>query len=294
MNQVIQNVLISGGTHGNEMSGVHALQNWLKDSSEIKCIAPNLTIEFALINQRAIAQCCRFVDEDLNRQFTYPKLNADINETSPYELTLATKLNQQYGPKGASKTDFVIDIHNTTSNMGPTLIIIENNTFHKQLSRYVKQCMPEAIILVEDFKAYADFGYFCTIGKQGVMVEVGPQAHGALKAIAYEQTVKMTGVILAFIELFNQGTVPQLPPIEAFRLGTEIKYPTNDDKKMAMIHPFLDGQDFHLLSNGDPCFMDFLGNTIPWTGQDTYPHFIGEAAYHKLHIAFATSTKIAL
>jgi aspartoacylase len=292
MIQAIKQVLIAGGTHGNELSGVHAVQNWLENPALITASAPSVKIELTLVNQKAIGQCRRYIDEDLNRQFTHGNLQAGSTHNSPHEVQLAQILNGQFGPKGASKTDFVIDIHNTTSNMGPTLIVIENDDFHKQLARYVKQCMPEAIILVEDFKPFADFGYFCTLGKRGVMVEVGPQAQGGLKAIAYQQAVSMTSAILAFIDLYNQGNVPQLAPVEAFRLGTEVNYPTYDGKKVAMIHPLLDGQDFQLLRNGAPCFVDFDGNSIAWDGQDTYPHFIGEVAYHHLHIAFATSSKI--
>ena len=294
MTQPIHNILVSGGTHGNELSGIQAVKNWLLDQAEISKCAPSLAIQLAIINQKAVDLCRRFVDEDLNRQFTLSRLAQSSVNDPVHEVALAHKLNQQYGPKGASQTDLVIDIHNTTSNLGPTLIIIKDDNFHRQLARYVKHNMPEAVILIEDYQDYADFGYFCTIGKRGLMIEVGPQAHGTLKARAYAQTVQMTKLILAFVELHNINKVPNLSEVEAFRLGSEIKYPLNDSgTKMAMIHPQLDQQDFTLLQKGAPCFIDFDGNTIVWSQGDTYPHFIGEAAYNHLHVAFATSSKIS-
>ncbi len=291
MSEAIKNLLIAGGTHGNELSGVQAVENWLIDNSSIKTLAPSVNIKYSLVNKLAITQRTRFVDEDLNRQFTFESLSQFLRPESAHEHVLAQKLNAEYGPKGQPSTDFIIDIHNTTSNMGPTLIILVNDEFHQQLSRYVSQQMPEAIILVEDYQDYNEYGYFCTLAKRGVMVEVGPQPQGTLKAKAYEQTVKMTKAIVGFIERYNQGALKKLPATDAYRLVEEIRYPCKDGRKTAMIHPSLDATDFTCLRHGDPCFVDYAGNSINWEGKDTYPHFIGEAAYHHLGIAFATSTK---
>lgn len=291
MSEAIKNLLIAGGTHGNELSGVQAVENWLLDSSSIKALAPSVNIKCSLVNELAITRRSRFVDEDLNRQFTLKRLSQLVGPESAHETILAQKLNAEYGPKGQSNTDFIIDIHNTTSNMGPTLIILVNDEFHQQLSRYVSQQMPEAIILVEDYQDYTEYGYFCTLAKRGVMVEVGPQPQSTLKAKAYEQTVKMTEAIVNFIERYNQGAVDELPATDAYRLVEEIRYPCKNGRKTAMIHPSLDASDFKCLTQGAPCFVDYAGNTINWEGKDTYPHFIGEAAYHHLDIAFATSTK---
>ena len=135
MNSPIKQVLVSGGTHGNEMSGVQAVSNWLKDSSTITYACPSLNVQFSLINEMAIEQGLRYVDEDLNRQFshaalsnhqqTIEKTNSLANETSAlgHEAALSLSLNDQFGPKSDPSVDFIIDIHNTTSNMGPTLII---------------------------------------------------------------------------------------------------------------------------------------------------------------------------
>lgn len=292
--QPIINIVITAATHGNEMSGIQAIKQWQLNPERITQFAPSSSVQLHLVNEMAMAANKRFVDEDLNRQFTHKALNS--NKASRLnEHLIAQNINEKFGPKGNSSTDLLIDIHNTTSNMGPTLIILVNDEFHQQLARFVKTNMPEAIILIEDFQQYDEFGYLCTVGKKGVMVEVGPQGQGILKAKAYAETVTMTELILSFVEAYNSNSFTPLNAVEAFRLGKEIAYPITtiegETQKAAMIHPKLDGQDFALLTKGSPCFIDFDGNEILWEEDDTYPHFIGEAAYNHLHLAFATSSK---
>ena len=285
-------MLITGGTHGNEMSGIQAIKYWQNDKNKLQVIAPSVNIELCLVNQAAIAAKSRFIDEDLNRQFSHTRLNQELTTSSSHEAILANSFNHRYGPKGTSVIDFNIDIHNTTSNMGATLIILVNDEFHQQLARYVKYKMPSCIILVEDYQDFEQFGYLCTVAKKGVMVEVGPQLQGALRADIFKQTIEMTRVILSFIEAYNNELHKTLPPVEAFRLDTEIAYPINaSQEKTAMIHSQLDGKDFDVLLPGQACFIDFDGNTIPWEGKQTYPHFIGEAAYDHLNLAFASADK---
>ena len=294
MSASIHTVLISAATHGNEMSGIAAVKRWQQNSTPLNHLAPSIEIELSLLNQQAMQLNTRFVEQDLNRQFSHAALSNNKNSTV-YEHTLAQSYNQQFGPKGDSRTDFIIDIHNTTSNMGPTLIILVNDEFHQQLARFVKIRMPEAVILVEDYQDYDDFAYFCTLGKKGIMIEVGPQPQGILKAVAYQQTVAMTHAILEFIEQYNQQGLPQLQPTEAFRLGKEVSFPTTEQngvtEKLAMLHPNIEGKDFQLMAKGTACFVDFDGKDILWDEEDTYPHFIGESAYNHLHLAFATANK---
>jgi aspartoacylase len=288
----IKEVLITAGTHGNEMSGIQALLQWQVSPIPLQSVAPSTNIRLALVNKVAIKACVRYMDEDLNRQFSHTLLDTPLAATSANEAKIAHAFNAQFGPKGNPISDFCIDIHNTTSNMGPTLIVLENDDFHQQLARYVKKVMPESIILVEDYQPYEDFAYLCTVASKGVMVEIGPQVHGVLRAKAYQQTLDMSLAILQFIEQYNSGNLLKLAPVEAFRLDKEIAYPTSpENQKTAMIHPELDGKDFLPLLPQQACFIDFNGNDILWEGEETYPHFIGEAAYDHLNIAFASSQK---
>ncbi|MFC4700277.1 aspartoacylase [Glaciecola siphonariae] len=289
----IHSILICGGTHGNELSGVYAVRQWKQNSQKLQQLAPSANISFELVNKASVDARTRFIDEDLNRQFDLRKLQAKRAEDgSSHEATLAQSLNEQYGPKPHGNIDLIVDIHNTTSAMGPTLIVLENDHFNQQLARYVKTHMPDAVILVEDHIPYEQHPYFCTLGKRSVMVEVGPQAQGALRADIYLQTLRMTELIVAFIETVNTNTDEQLPPVEAYRLIAEIPYPTDSlGQRSAMNHPNIDGNDFTEVRAGMPCFMDFEGKDILWEGDTVYPHFVGEAAYDKQNLAFATAQK---
>ena len=288
---MLNTITLTGGTHGNETSGIQLIRDWLKFGLPSRFSA--LNVDCSLANTAAIAANVRFLDEDLNRQFTTERLAGD---NPAREAVLAKELNQKFGPKGNTRTDFFIDIHNTTSNMGATLIVLENDDFNVKLARFVKQAMPEANILVEDEKAFADHGYLCTVGKKGVMIEVGAQPQGVLREDVYQLTLTMAEAILDFCVAWNNqdAALNELPPCEAFRLGYELKFPLDEDgMRKAMIHHIIQDQDFIPLLPGAPMFRGFDGSDYVWDGEkETYPHFVNEAAYHKLDVAFSTSDRI--
>jgi aspartoacylase len=288
---MIKQIALVGGTHGNEMSGIQLIQNWLKYGTPSRFDSLDLALLFG--NQSAIDANVRFLEEDLNRQFTLPALS---RPASCNEAKIAAELNQKLGPKGEAKTDFVIDIHNTTSEMGATLIILAIDEFHTKLARFVKQQMPEANILVEDEKDYLEHGYLCTCGKRGVMIEVGAQPQSVIREDAYRLAEKMAEAILDFCIAYNNDNIPTLPSCEAFRLGENINFPLDDDGlRTAMIHHQLQDADFKPLEPGSPMFKKYDGSDILWHGKETtYPHFINEAAYLQLHVAFATASRFEL
>lgn len=288
---MIKSIAVVGGTHGNEMSGIQLLQNWESQGTPERF--SNLDITLYKANPAAIAANVRFIEEDLNRQFILSNLSA---ETSSQEHELAKVINEQLGPKGESSTDLVIDIHNTTSAMGATLIILAVDEFHTQLARYVKHHMPEANILVEDEKPYLEHGYLCTTGKRGVMIEVGSQPQGVLREDVYLLTQTMAEVLLDFCMAYNANELDEYSECEAFRLGENVSFPLNEaGERKAMIHHALQDADFAPLLPGMPMFRTFDGKDIDWQGdKETYPHFINEAAYHKLDVAFATADRLML
>ena len=63
----------------------------------------------------------RYVDEDMNRCFYTHELQDQDKTSLNTERRRAMEINQLVGPKGHSNTDFVIDLHNTTSNSGVML-----------------------------------------------------------------------------------------------------------------------------------------------------------------------------
>ncbi|WP_395344729.1 aspartoacylase [Ningiella sp. W23] len=294
----IRSVLVCGGTHGNELSGVYAVKHWQGAPNELANIAPTVDIQYLLVNEASIEARTRYIDEDFNRQFDTSRFRNNTQALKDgavlnTEQALAQRLYHSFGPDSDAQADLIIDIHNTTSSMGPTLIVLDNDAFNRDLARYVKTHMPSANILVEDHVPFNQHPYFCTLGKRGLMIEVGAQAQGALRAKVYEQSVEMAQHILAFVEQFNQQGAKALnfSPVQAFRLIEEVRYPQDiHGNRTAMIHENIDGNDFSALTTGDAAFTTFDGKEIKWEGETVYPHFIGEAAYDGLNIAFATAS----
>lgn len=64
----LRRVAVTGGTHGNEMSGVCLARYWLQAPRELQ--RPSFSAMPVLANLAATAACRRYVDCDLNRAFT--------------------------------------------------------------------------------------------------------------------------------------------------------------------------------------------------------------------------------
>jgi N-acyl-aromatic-L-amino acid amidohydrolase len=87
-------VVVVGGTHGNEFTGVYVIEHLRPDVLREKY--PSLQVETLLANPRAHESNQRFVDDDLNRQFSQSKRT----KSTGYEALRAAVLNQAIGPKG--------------------------------------------------------------------------------------------------------------------------------------------------------------------------------------------------
>ena len=282
----LTNVAIVGGTHGNELAGIYLINRWQHNEFSRR---DSFNTQLLLANTKAMSNNRRYMDSDLNRQFAAKCLN-DMSLTN-YEQSRAKVINQQLGPKGKPKTDLVIDLHNTTSNMGPTLLIPQLGEFYDLLAIYVRHHMPEAVIFLdEDHKPNDDHHLLCTTGRYGVIVEVGPVPQGVLKHRVTEQMARMTSLILDFVEHYNLGSLPELPnEIGAFRYLYSLTLPVDDEgRRVGMVHMSVEGNDFKPLSPGSPLFATFDGETIRYTGEKTvYPTFINEAAYYDNNLAMS-------
>lgn len=63
-----------------------------------------------------------------NLYFIYFSGSAPVTDSSPYELRRAHELNVLLGPKGGKEAvDILCDLHNTTANMGVTVISYSPN-----------------------------------------------------------------------------------------------------------------------------------------------------------------------
>lgn len=289
----VKEVAIVGGTHGNEYSGIYLLQQWRENPQAIRRSSFNSTTIFA--NPNAYQTNKRYLDADLNRQFL-PALLAD-ESLGNYEQSRAKIINQQIGPKGNAKADFVIDLHNTTSNMGPSLILLQSDCFNLRLAAYIKLKMPDAVIVMEDQVPLAEQPYLCSIAAQGVIVEIGPQPQSVLRQDILEYMSDMTGHILDYVQLANTGKLPALPHnVDAFAYTETLKLPENQrGERLGMVHKNVQDNDFKPVQPGEPIIKLFDGSELNWEGDyEAYPHFINEAAYYDNNFAMSMARKVLL
>ncbi|MDP2559677.1 aspartoacylase [Psychrobium sp. 1_MG-2023] len=291
---MIKQLAIVGGTHGNEFTGIYLLQKWQKNQALIA--RSTFETETLFANAQAYQQNKRYIDHDLNRCFSHQDL-ADSSLDS-IEQTRAKEINQLLGPKGNPRVDFIIDLHTTTTNMGPTLLITKKGKFYNQLAAYVKMHMPEAMISCdEDHKTNDEHHFLSTVAQDSVMVEVGPVPQSVLRHDVFEQSEQMTLLILDFIELHNKGEVPKLPEtVDAYRYLESIKLPlTATGERAGMVHRDIQDKDFAKIEPGQVIFVTFDGEEITYQGDKAvYGSFINEAAYYDNNLAMSLLEKTTL
>ncbi|XP_075706541.1 N-acyl-aromatic-L-amino acid amidohydrolase (carboxylate-forming)-like [Rhinoderma darwinii] len=290
----VSRVVIFGGTHGNEMSGVTLAKHWLKDPSELH--RKTFMAEPCLANPLAVEKCVRYIDRDLNRCFSHEVLSSPESESDPYEVKRARELNQIYG---SHLFDFVFDLHNTTSNMGATLLRCSNDDIlSMHLANYLQsssgnQSMPCYNYIIDIPKK--DSIYLQNIGKHSLCLEVGPQPQGVIRADALSSMRELVNCGLDFIDLFNQGK--EFPSFETdmYRVLSRVDYPRDSTGDIsAFVHNGLQDKDYVPLKPGDPIFTTINGEDLLYDGETVvYPTFINEAAYYEKKVAFILTEKVS-
>uniref|UniRef100_A0A8C9LWP0 Aminoacylase 3 n=1 Tax=Piliocolobus tephrosceles TaxID=591936 RepID=A0A8C9LWP0_9PRIM len=242
----LRRVAVTGGTHGNEMSGVYLARHWLQAPAELQRLS--FSTVPVLANPAATAACRRYVDDDLNRTFTSSFLNSRPTPDDPYEVTRARELNQLLGPKASGQAfDFVLDLHNTTANMGTCLIAKSSHeVFAMHLCHHLQLQYPELSCQVFLYQQSGEESYnLDSLAKNGLALELDPQPQG----------VTLVATVLDFIELFNQGTAFPAFEMEAYRPVGVVDFPRTDAGNLAgTVHTQLQvGVDFPTLI-GKPSF----------------------------------------
>jgi len=171
-------VVIFAGIHGNENSGIFALQEVFK---KIETYQINGTIYGISGNLKALAQNKRFIDEDLNRIWTFEKLgklfrkkefNTEEKEQSELFGLLKEILSDNPGPF------YFIDLHTTSSKTLPFITINDaliNRRFSKQF--------PVPIVLgIEEYLNGPLLSYINQLGYVSVGFESGQ--HDELNSIS--------------------------------------------------------------------------------------------------------------
>jgi len=305
---LIKTVAIVGGTHGNERAGIHLIKLFDKNPELVS--RPSFNTTCLISNVDAVKADTRYVSEDLNRCFDTKYLDLAKRTMERHsEMRRCLEVNSILGPKEAPKTDFVVDIHNTTANTGILLCFHKTDTFASQVSAYLKLFHPEIVTV---FWAQADPPFLPSVGKSGMTMEIGPVAHSTINSKIFHKTKELISLTLDYVELHNKLALdPDTIDVEKLVVNmkvaervAEIDYPRDKDGFLsAFIHSSLQGiselKDGSTVKQGSPIFISALGETIHLDlfqihknnpdvdpEEQYFPMFVNEAAYYEKGVAF--------
>lgn len=194
-------IVIIGGTHGNERTGIAIVKQLQEDilSGTRTVFAGTLTL--ILANQMAIAQNVRAVDgRDLNRRFSPEAL---ANDDGSYEFRRATTIAEHI--RGA---DVVIDIHAMNIPSIP-FAASKNDQAHQEIFRWFR---PKNVLIDPQYifgggvpvatEEYAD-----SVGKIGLCFEAGWVGDVSILPSITESVIQY----LTSIEIFSGEKA--IPPV---------------------------------------------------------------------------------
>lgn len=278
----VNSVVIVGGTHGNEVTGVYTVKHWREKN--LVANYPQLNIELILANEAAIKENKRYLEKDLNRCFKLAELE-DMTQVNK-EQKLAKQINQLLGPKGNAKVDCIIDLHTSTANMKTNIVLIKNDDFHLKLAAYLKSVLTDLVITTES-ELMQEHHFLCSIADKSILIEVGPTPQGSLDPVCFDKTQRAINASLKFIELYNQQALPELDDeLELMVYFSKLYFPINPEGEInATVHPDLIGKDYSTIQKGCAIFRTFDGEDILYQGETAVVAFVNEAAYYDQKIA---------
>ncbi|KAE8622001.1 hypothetical protein XENTR_v10005058 [Xenopus tropicalis] len=146
----------------------------------------------------------RYLISNLHTQCDRNENNLNLS----YEVKRAQYINSIFGPKGSEDAyDVILDLHNTTSHMGATLILEDSkDDFTIQMFNYIKTSMAPlacSVLLIEHPRL--KYATTRSIAKHPIGVEVGPQPQGVLRADVLDKMRRIIKHALDFINYFNDG-----------------------------------------------------------------------------------------
>jgi succinylglutamate desuccinylase len=299
-------VVVSGATHGNELAGAWVVQRLEHRRNELTSRYPSLWIEPLLANPLAHEKNVRFIDEDLNRQFSHASLARQIDGDSTYEERRAKEIDVAVGGASATQADVLIDLHTTTTNMGCTLIVGTYSHAALAAAAYIAQQWTQPTfgdyrdteqlqlaaafplrVLIDPEYSQEECPYMCSIARSGGLeVEVGPTPQGLLRADVVAATERAVDLICEYFDKADRGEAPPTPAtLAAYVYEGKLAWPHTADETLplAIIHPQLQGRDFEPLSVGDPLWLSVDGTVTLYEGEygeKVVPIFVNEAAYY--------------
>ncbi|HNY29395.1 MAG TPA: aspartoacylase [Fibrobacteria bacterium] len=288
-----RDIVIVGGTHGNEKGGVWAVRHLLEKPEDFP--APGLQVRGILANPEAIERNLRYLDRDLNRCFG-PELAQATADHPQRERRRARELAGLIRPEGIAP-DLVVDLHNTTANMGLTCILPSFSPWPLLLAWKASQLDPRVRILHAQETSQSNI-FLPSLGKDEITLEIGPVAHGTQSHWAWEAADTTVRNLLATLGSLPDDFDPTAALSEArfefFQTVSIERYPVGKDgRSRCLIHSNVQGRDYQPLADGDPLYFDPLeGTTLFHRGATVHPVFLGEAAYVESGISFHATRRL--
>jgi succinylglutamate desuccinylase len=282
----IKRVLLVGGTHGNELTGVYLVKQFEQYPDRFRRSSfETLTL---LANPKAVEACVRYIDQDLNRSFDLQQ-----PEGCAYEKQRARAIAAKFGQAGQIPIDLIIDQHSTTSNVGVMLILDRFEAFTLGLASHLASRHP-AVRIYSSVGSHRNLDALRSIAMYRMAIEIGSVAHGTLDASLFHANEAIVQDALDYLDEYNSNfVVLKDTRLTLYQYVDVIDYPRNASGDIqAMIHPQLQARDYETLNPGDPMFLTFAGEVIPYSGAEAVnPVFIGEAAYLEKGIAMVLTEK---
>ncbi len=270
------NVTISGGVHGNELLGIYLVKSLLQEPLHF----PDLHIDFLLANPKAIKECRRYIDRDLNRSFGKEALSVD-SHIYEYERAKVVKSRLE-------KCDFLIDLHTTTANMGITIVLSKDDPHSNNLAKILALEYEDVKIL--RWFSNEEGAFINSVVPHSITIEVGPVCQGVLDANLFFKTKKVLFAALRILQMKEEVK----ERVVCYDIVQGVDFPREDGELRGMIHPQLLGRDYQLLHSGDPLFLTFDEKELFYEGEPCYPVFINEAAYYEKKVALYLCKKSSI
>ena len=289
--QPIKKVVIVGGTHGNEFTGIYLVKKFKQCPELIQ--RKSFECSALIANPKAFEQNKRYIEKDLNRCFSSQNLTSKGADSMSYEDRRAVTLSRQLAPDSKQGSDLIIDLHSTTSNMGITIIPSSFAPFNLKMAAYLSDRNSQVKVYCWP-QSGSQTAFLRSLCPLGCAVEVGPVAQGIVDTKILQQAESVVLQILDCVEAYNCGKLKiTTDSLTIYQAINTVDYPRNAQGDLqASIHPKLQNQDYKPIASGDPIFLGFNQEVITYTGNSvTYPTFINEAAYYEKGIAMCLTQK---
>lgn len=266
---LVRSVAVVGGTHGNEYTGVFCIKALERQMQNGKRKYP-FRVSTLIGNPEAYKANRRFMDEDLNRQFSgaamlATKAKAAISAVLSVEQRRAKEIDDLLGPKFSGDgdsddkkrtppaMDFIVDLHTTTTNMFTTLIVGQGDPLTTQAAAYVmRECRRKnfhVCILMHTHASQDARPNLASIAPHSFSIEVGPVPQGVLRHDKVEEMQEALNKCLEFLkrhehepeklleelkESYPSGKIPcyrSAPALRKGEMSAKLVWPSDPDNE---------------------------------------------------------------